>query len=301
MRTTYKTGVTKKADQVSFHVAKCDDHVELPFPATNSFTTMLLSRPIAHQLGSVLKRQLGSVFTPYTRALQTSPIRTKVVTGAIMFTLGDLGSQTLVEGKDLQSLDVRRLATGAAFGGAFSGWLHFWWGWLELHAQRVVPTSVYSKWQNTAYKVLLDQGFSATLFNVWYVSSVSLLGGQSIVQCAERVKTQVPDQLMLHWQVWPAFYMFTFSYIPLDVSAPHSPHVSCTPQTAHTLARARRHHKSYRQTTRATDKCSESVELCRSAPESVDGVDGQTKSIVALPCSLRTFLSVVLCSCASLP
>lgn len=122
----------------------------------------------------------------------------------------------MLEGKSLRQIDWKRNAKGVLVGSLFSGWLHTWWGALELHASRVVPISAVGRYAHTAYKVAWDQLFSATIFNVLYVSTVSLGSGQSMAQCMDRIRTQVPGQMLIHWSFWGPFHMGNFMYMPLD-------------------------------------------------------------------------------------
>jgi len=152
----------------------------------------------------------------YHTTMQSHPFSTKLMTGAAIFGIGDVGAQTLVEGTDVGAVNWSRTARGAAFGAGFSGWLHVWWRFLESHAQRFIPVETHGRVKNVLYKLAWDQLFSAVLFNVGYVGFLSLAEGQNLTQCGERVQKQVPGQMILHWQFWPIFHFFNFMYIPLD-------------------------------------------------------------------------------------
>lgn len=146
----------------------------------------------------------------------TRPFVTKLTTGAVIFGVGDIGAQTLAEGTPVQDIDFARAGAAMAFGSAFSGWLHIWWGMLEKHASRVVPEETYGRVMNCLYKIFWDQGFSAVIFNVGYIAFAAAGEGRNLEETGMAIREKVPTQVMQHWKFWPAFHFFNFLYIPLD-------------------------------------------------------------------------------------
>ena len=145
----------------------------------------------------------------YHAQMTASPALTKCTTGATVFCIGDLGSQTIVEGANTADVDLGRAARAAMFGGTFSLWLHHWWGFLEKAGHVCVPVAANgSAVPNTLFKLFWDQTFSALLFNAGYIAAANCEEGASIEHMKECIEQQLPDQMVAHWKFWPLFHLF---------------------------------------------------------------------------------------------
>lgn len=69
--------------------------------------------------GSVVAQAARGVFGRYHMLMQEKPLFTKMSTGFCVFSVGDIGSQMLIERKE--ELDIGRTLRTAAFGAVFFG------------------------------------------------------------------------------------------------------------------------------------------------------------------------------------
>lgn len=165
--------------------------------------------------GSVVAQAARGVFGRYHMLMQEKPLFTKMSTGFCVFSVGDIGSQMLIERKE--ELDIGRTLRTAAFGAVFSGWIHHWWGGLETVAARFVPVDKLGngKLPNMFCKLFLDQVFGALAFNAGYVYTMSRGEGMEHTPAVDRCHATVPDQMVRHWQFWPLFHSLNFYFAPL--------------------------------------------------------------------------------------
>lgn len=144
--------------------------------------------------------------------MKARPATTKCCSGMLVFGVGDVGCQVIAEDCEPTALDLARTARAAAFGGAFSLWLHVWWGKLEQWGHRFVPIEKHGQMPNTLFKLFWDQTFSATLFNIGYIAAANSNKPEAIPQA---LQTQLPGQMLLHWKFWPGFHLVNFTVLPL--------------------------------------------------------------------------------------
>jgi len=161
-----------------------------------------------------IKNIFTKTLARYGAVMQARPLATKFCSGGVIFALGDVIAQhsRFGEGKAWNDVDLARTCRTAAVGAFFSGWLHFWWGGLERAGAYCLPNG---KLANTAFKVFFDQALSAPMFNVSYVYIISQLEGMGHDASLNRTINTVPEQMVLHYKVWPAFHMFNFYFVPL--------------------------------------------------------------------------------------
>jgi hypothetical protein len=165
--------------------------------------------------GSVVAQAAKGVFGRYHMLMQKQPLFTKMGTGFCVFSMGDITSQMVIERKE--ELDLSRTLRTAAFGAVFSGWIHHWWGGLEMFAGRLLPVDKLGngKLPNMLCKLFLDQVFGAMVFNTGYVYSMARGEGMEHAPAVDRCHETVPDQMRRHWQFWPIFHGLNFYFAPL--------------------------------------------------------------------------------------
>ena len=112
-----------------------------------------------------------------------------MASAAVIFSTGDLGTQYLVERKDVRSIDLTRTTRMAAFGCLVTGWVHGWWGTLEPLANSVFNPQT-QRLRNTVFKVACDQTFGAGSFNFIFFTQTALMEGSSLSGALERVRAQ---------------------------------------------------------------------------------------------------------------
>ena len=68
------------------------------------------------------------------------------------------------DGNSHSHYDLARASSGAAFGVVATGWLHYWWSFLEVAVERRIPAAS-SRFLNTLAKVFIDQLVVSVLFS----------------------------------------------------------------------------------------------------------------------------------------
>ena len=139
-----------------------------------------------------------------------------MASAAVIFSTGDLGTQYLVERKDVRSIDLMRTTRMAAFGCVVTGWVHGWWGILEPFAASVFNHQT-QRLRNTVLKVACDQTFGAGSFNFIFFVQTALMEGCGLSGAVERVRMQWWPQMQRHWCFWPWFRLCNFYYNPLHL------------------------------------------------------------------------------------
>lgn len=194
------------------------------------------------------------IWSSYLKSLEKHPLLTKGTTATLIFFTSDLGTQYITNdyvsrqavlarqrilekngqkfGNDGTltglkfSLDYHRALSGAAFGLIGTGWLHFWWGYLEKAIELRIPVARY-RLRNTLAKVAIDQSIGAPLYIYCYYYITSFFKKDLIrekepsiynrVTSAHARTTELLFPTMLkHWRVWPAVHTFNFYFVPFQ-------------------------------------------------------------------------------------
>ena len=92
----------------------------------------------------------GALWTGYIEQLEASPYQVKLVSAALIFAVGDAGTQWLLEGAT--AADLSRVGRSSAFGCVATSYIHVWWGWLEPQLAMAIDPEV-ERMRNTAAKV----------------------------------------------------------------------------------------------------------------------------------------------------
>ena len=121
--------------------------------------------------------------------------------------------------------DLARAGSGAAFGVVATGWLHYWWGFLERSVGSIIPAA-RSRVLNTAVKVFVDQAAGAPLYIYTYyiitntVQKLTSDPTQKVVDVLEETESKARHMLwptmLKHWKVWPAVHSMNFYFVPLQ-------------------------------------------------------------------------------------
>ena len=117
-----------------------------------------------------------SLLQLYQHHLERRPLLTKALMAAGIFFVSDTVTQYVLPGPshrlrtvaggdddndDDETMrewqwDASRALSGAGFGVVATSWLHYWWGFLETAAARVLPVARH-RLANTLVKVAMDQ------------------------------------------------------------------------------------------------------------------------------------------------
>jgi protein Mpv17 len=161
----------------------------------------------------------------YTALLFARPLIVKATSASVIFFVSDSATQLITEPDS--DWDVARAGSGAAFGIVATGWLHYWWGFLEGFVGRRVPVA-QNRLGNTLVKVVLDQAIGAPLYIYTYYVITNFVqemsnrpvdsdkeSGDVLKDTCERASEMLAPTMLRHWTLWPAVHTLNFYYSPL--------------------------------------------------------------------------------------
>lgn len=151
----------------------------------------------------------------YQARLAARPLLTQAVTTSILFAVGDITAQQLVEsrpasspGSSAPSHDYLRTARMALYGGAvFGPAAATWFKFLSRHV-----TFPSSPRKTMLARVAVDQGVFAPVFIGVFLSSMAVMEGGSP---KEKLGKNYWSALSTNWLVWPWVQMVNFTFVPL--------------------------------------------------------------------------------------
>ncbi|KAJ2947731.1 hypothetical protein O0L34_g9507 [Tuta absoluta] len=150
------------------------------------------------------------IFKLYQHALTRRPYLVQAVqTGALMGA-GDLISQTIVEKKNFQSLDYKRVLRFSSIGFFVGGpALRFWYGLLQKRVGDAGKTVALKK-------VLIDQFVFAPAFLGMLLSTVGTMQGKNLESIKSDLENNYFDVLKTNYYIWPWVQLANFYYVPLQ-------------------------------------------------------------------------------------
>jgi hypothetical protein len=144
---------------------------------------------------------------------------------SIIFFASDSATQYVTD--PTADWDAARAGSGAAFGIVATGWLHYWWGFLEGFVGKRLPVAQH-RMTNTLVKVFLDQAIGAPIYIYTYYIITNFLQewnsqpkefgkpASVLLQETQNKATELlPPTMMRHWTLWPAVHTINFYYTPL--------------------------------------------------------------------------------------
>ncbi|KAK3388931.1 hypothetical protein B0T20DRAFT_447315 [Sordaria brevicollis] len=145
----------------------------------------------------------------YKAQLAARPLLTQAVTTSLLFGIGDITAQQLVDRRGFSNHDLSRtgrmaLYGGTVFGPAATTWFRF------LQKRVVVPGSPN---KTILARVAADQGLFAPTFIGIFLGSMAVLEGTSV---EEKLRKNYWEALSTNWMVWPFVQMVNFKVVPLD-------------------------------------------------------------------------------------
>ncbi|KAK3942771.1 hypothetical protein QBC46DRAFT_339273 [Diplogelasinospora grovesii] len=145
----------------------------------------------------------------YQARLAARPLLTQAVTTSVLFAIGDVAAQQLVDKKGIEKHDLARTGRMALYGGTVFGPAAA--TWFKFLQRRVnVPASPNS---TILARVACDQLIFAPTFIGVFLSSMAVLEGGSPTEKLEKTYTSA---LTTNWMVWPFVQMVNFKLIPLQ-------------------------------------------------------------------------------------
>ncbi|TRX95030.1 hypothetical protein FHL15_004115 [Xylaria flabelliformis] len=144
----------------------------------------------------------------YQRKLAARPLLTQSITTAVLFAVGDITAQQVVEKRGLQKHEYARTARMFAYGGAVFGPAAT--TWFKVLSKRVV---LQNKNAEMLARVACDQLLFAPTFIGVFLSSMAVLEGSSP---KEKLEKSYWPALSTNWMVWPFVQMVNFKFVPLQ-------------------------------------------------------------------------------------
>lgn len=144
----------------------------------------------------------------YHAALNRNPLRTKMITSAIIATLGEIIATSLSKRKR----DLRRTLAFLIYGGAITGPVfHWWYGWLERTCKNIKNDNT-----KVVAKVLLDRLLITPPFSVLTLFILQYLQTFKGQKSWQNMKANFKTTLTANWKVWTIPQLVNFKYIPPD-------------------------------------------------------------------------------------
>lgn len=161
----------------------------------------------------------------YTAVLMARPLAVKATTASLIFFVSDSATQYVMD--PTADYELARAGSGAAFGVVATGWLHYWWGFLEAFVGKRIPVASH-RFANTLAKVVLDQGIGAPCYVFTYYVITNFIqelnalpkdakktAGDVLKETSDRAAEMLAPTMMRHWTLWPAVHTLNFYYSPL--------------------------------------------------------------------------------------
>nr|POE82564.1 pxmp2/4 family protein 2 [Quercus suber] len=181
----------------------------------------------------------------YQNSLAVHPVKTQVISSAIIWGVGDFAAQTItystaknkhqIQDKDKElKINWKRVATTSLFGFGFVGPVgHFWYEGLDRFIKLLLLMQPKS-FRFVATKVALDGVIFGPLDLLVFFTYMGFTTGKSVPQIKEDVKRDFLPALILEGGIWPILQVANFRYIPARVGDGSSTAISSfIPDLAH--------------------------------------------------------------------
>ncbi|KAH9893005.1 hypothetical protein F4778DRAFT_304468 [Xylariomycetidae sp. FL2044] len=144
----------------------------------------------------------------YQRKLASRPLLTQSVTTAVLFAVGDVTAQQVVEKKGIEKHELARTGRMFLYGGAVFGPAAT--TWYKILSRSVV---LRNKNAETVARVACDQLIFAPTFIGIFLSSMAVMEGGSP---KEKLRKSYLPALKANYMLWPAAQMVNFKVVPLE-------------------------------------------------------------------------------------
>ncbi|KAI1636319.1 hypothetical protein F4809DRAFT_609672 [Biscogniauxia mediterranea] len=144
----------------------------------------------------------------YQRKLASRPLLTQAVTTAVLFGVGDITAQQVVEKKGIEKHELARTGRMVLYGGAvFGPAATTWFGILQRHVV------LRNKNAEMLARVAADQLLFAPTFIGVFLSSMAVMEGGSP---KEKLDRSYMPALQTNYLIWPFVQMVNFKLVPLE-------------------------------------------------------------------------------------
>lgn len=153
------------------------------------------------------------VWQSYMKVLTDSPIATKAVTSATVYTIGDVIAQQ-ADGTSIDDLDrartLRSMLAGLIGHGPLS---HVWYNVSENLFTNVLHLTA---WWSFIPKVGVDQFFWGPIWNNTYLLLLGLMKGDSLENIWNDVQRTTVPLVMSGLKLWPLAHCITYGLLPVE-------------------------------------------------------------------------------------
>lgn len=143
----------------------------------------------------------------YEDSLACKPMFTKTMINTIVYLLGDWLSQTLFQKRNVLDFEYKRTLRNGCIGALFGPYAHKYYEFSDWILPMTEPI-------NRLYKIGMDQTFFMGSKITTVLFLVPLLGGGSIKESVDNVKTKLKDVMFTAWRFWPFVHCITYTVIP---------------------------------------------------------------------------------------
>lgn len=149
----------------------------------------------------------------YSAVLDDSPVQTKAITSATVYTIGDFIAQR-TEGKSIGELDrpriLRSLLAGLIGHGPLS---HVWYGVSDELFENVLHLR---DWWGTIVKVVIDQTTWGPFWNNTYILLLGVMKLDDPKKIFSEMKRTTIPLIVSGLKLWPLAHCVTYGLVPLE-------------------------------------------------------------------------------------
>jgi len=164
------------------------------------------------------QQAVSSIWNSYTTVLRDSPITTKAVTSATVYTIGDVLAQRAELGDESESLMseldkgrmVRSMLAGLIGHGPLS---HYWYQFSENLFNNVLHLT---QWWSFIPKVVVDQTLWGPIWNNSYIVLLGLMKFEKPTTIWSDMKRTTIPLMLSGLKLWPLAHCVTYGLIPVE-------------------------------------------------------------------------------------
>lgn len=158
-------------------------------------------------------RMIIDNWNSYLSILHSSPIATKAVTSATVYTIGDIIAQKQ-EGTEIGELDRGRVLRSLLAGFLAHGPMcHVWYNVSENVSDNVLHLR---DWWGTIVKVAMDQSIFSPIWNNTYILLLGLMKMDKLSNIFSEMKRTTIPLMLSGLKLWPAVHVITYGFIPVE-------------------------------------------------------------------------------------
>ncbi|XP_050530260.1 protein Mpv17 [Daktulosphaira vitifoliae] len=150
---------------------------------------------------------MASFFKFYRHYSQNYPIRTNLVQTGILFGLGDVTAQSIVEKRKINEIDWLRTVRYASIGCAVGPSLSMWYRSLDRFGTKTTIPII-------AKKILTDQLIASPLVNGSIMIMSRVFSGDEWPQIQQKLEDNYVTVILNSYMLWPAVQAVNFSIVP---------------------------------------------------------------------------------------